>query len=422
MSGDDVVVVGAGLAGLSAAVELANAGRRVRVIERRGAAGGRCGAFVHDGHRFTVGCNDFGRRIVADLRELGAPVAFTASTVDIHLGDVRIGSASPLSTLGFVLRHAPGLVRLVRGVRARRAPTVGALVDQHVRDDAIAGLVGLIAYAIGTPLHRWRTDDLAADFAKANAYGHDRAVVPVDGVQAIVDALVHRLHCRGGELRTELDVAAIERDASGWVVHGERGETLPASAVISSMAPRERAAADAPAGLAAAQCLFVLRGDFVWGRARTSIVMPAGAPTWLDELDAGSWPSQLGFHGFRDHHDAEATTVTAYLLAPRGVGTFSDSLREALLGRIVDGLDRVRPGFAAAVRHAALLDPDAYARRHGLRSELATPRCAAGPLPTRDETTGVLRIGNGVGAPGEHANAAMLSGRRAAAIALRGGA
>lgn len=420
MNGDDVVVVGAGLAGLSAAVELANAGRRVRVIERRAVAGGRCGTFVHADHRFTVGCNDFGRRIVSDLRELGAPVAFTPSTVDIHLGDVRIGSGSPLGTLGFVLRHAPGLVRLVRGVRARRAPTVGALLDAFVRDDAIAGLVGLIAYAIGTPLHRWRTDDLAADFAKANAYGHDRAVVPVDGVQAIVDALVRRLHERGGELRTELGCAALERDAGGWVVHGDHGETMPAAAVISSMAPRERASASEPAGLAVAQCLFVLRGDFAWGRVRTSIVMPAGAPTWLAELDAGGWPAQLAFHGFRDHQDAEATTVTAYFLAPRGVGSFSDAVRATMLGRVVDGLDRVRPGFAAAVRHAALLDPDDYTRRHGLRSELANARCDAGPLPSRDATTGVLRIGNGVGAPGEHANAAMLSGRRAAAMVLRG--
>ena len=30
------------------------------------------------------------------------------------------------------------------------------------------------------------------------------------------------------------------------------------------------------------------------------------------------------------------------------------------------------------------------------------------------------RLGNGIGAPGEHANAAMLSGRRAAALLLRG--
>jgi phytoene dehydrogenase-like protein len=417
----DVVVIGAGLAGLTAAVELANAGRCVRVLERRAVAGGRCGQFVHADRRFTVGCNDFGRRIIADLQELGAPVAFVPSTVDIHLGDARIGNATTLGTIGFALRHAPGLVHLMQSMRARRAPTVGALIEQHVRDPAIAGLVGLIAYAIGTPLHRWRTDDLAADFAKANAYGHDRTVVPVDGVQAIVDALLRRLHAQGGEVHTDVGGAAIDRDGEGWLVRTSGGNDVHARAVISSLPPTERATATEPAGLAAVQCLFVLGGDFDWGPVRTSIVMPGGAPDWLAELDAGQWPVDFGFHGFRDHTDADATTVTAYFLAPRGVGTFPEPMRRSMLGRIVSGLDRVRPGFEAAVRVAAMLDPDAYVQRHGLRSELASPRCdAPGPLPTRDPSTGLLRVGNGIGAPGEHANAAMLSGRRAAALLLRG--
>lgn len=419
MSGE-VVVIGAGLAGLTAAVELANAGRRVRVLERRAVAGGRCGHFVHAGRRFTVGCNDFGGRIAADLRDLGVSVPFAPSTVDIRLGDARVGHASALGTVGFALRHAPGLWRLVRGVRARRASTVGELLDRHVRDPAVAGIAGLIAYAIGTPLHRWRTADLAADFAAANAYGHDRTLVPVDGAQAIVDGLVGRLRARGAEVCTETGCAAVERDGARWVVHTTAGDTLPAAAVVSSMPPAERAAATEPAGLAAAQCLFVLRGGFAWGATRTSIVMPVGAPDWLAELDAGSWPARFGLHGFRDHADADATTVTAYFLAPRGLTTFSEDVRRATLGRVVAALDRARPGFEAAVREAELLDPDAYAKRHGLGSELATPRGAGdGPLPTRDPASGVLRVGNNVGAPGDHANAAMLSGRRAAAALLR---
>lgn len=59
-------------------------------------------------------------------------------------------------------------------------------------------------------------------------------------------------------------------------------------------------------------------------------------------------------------------------------------------------------------------------RRHGRPIELGNARCdGPGPLPTRDATTGFLRVGNGVGAPGEHANAAMLSGRLAAAMLNR---
>ncbi|MGN6474438.1 MAG: FAD-dependent oxidoreductase, partial [Mycobacteriales bacterium] len=52
---DHVVVVGAGLGGLSAALRLAGAGRRVTVIEREAVPGGRAGRLEVDGFRFDTG-------------------------------------------------------------------------------------------------------------------------------------------------------------------------------------------------------------------------------------------------------------------------------------------------------------------------------------------------------------------------------
>ena len=46
---DHVVVVGAGLAGLSAALRLAGAGRKVTVVEREAVPGGRNGLLEKDG-------------------------------------------------------------------------------------------------------------------------------------------------------------------------------------------------------------------------------------------------------------------------------------------------------------------------------------------------------------------------------------
>ena len=45
---DHVVVVGAGLAGLSAAMRLAGAGRKVTVVERESVPGGRNGLLKKD--------------------------------------------------------------------------------------------------------------------------------------------------------------------------------------------------------------------------------------------------------------------------------------------------------------------------------------------------------------------------------------
>jgi phytoene desaturase len=52
---DHVVVVGAGLAGLSAALRLAGAGRKVTVIERESVPGGRNGLLKKDGYSFDTG-------------------------------------------------------------------------------------------------------------------------------------------------------------------------------------------------------------------------------------------------------------------------------------------------------------------------------------------------------------------------------
>ena len=52
---DHVVIVGAGLAGLSAALRLAGAGRTVTVLEREAVPGGRAGVLDDGGYRFDTG-------------------------------------------------------------------------------------------------------------------------------------------------------------------------------------------------------------------------------------------------------------------------------------------------------------------------------------------------------------------------------
>ena len=52
---DDVVIVGAGLAGLSCALRLAGAGRNVTILERESVPGGRAGLLDDSGFRFDTG-------------------------------------------------------------------------------------------------------------------------------------------------------------------------------------------------------------------------------------------------------------------------------------------------------------------------------------------------------------------------------
>src|SRR4030088_1263694 len=76
MSSKSVIVVGGGLAGLSSAVALAEAGHRVRLLEKRPHLGGRAASYVLPGgehvdncQHVTLGCctnlEDFYRRVGA---------------------------------------------------------------------------------------------------------------------------------------------------------------------------------------------------------------------------------------------------------------------------------------------------------------------------------------------------------------------
>jgi phytoene dehydrogenase-like protein len=51
----NIVVIGAGIGGLAAAIRLANAGQRVTILEARAEAGGLAGSVEIDGHRFDAG-------------------------------------------------------------------------------------------------------------------------------------------------------------------------------------------------------------------------------------------------------------------------------------------------------------------------------------------------------------------------------
>ena len=77
MTSRSVLVVGAGVAGITAATHLARAGLHVTVVEKDAAPGGRCGRFVRDGHRFDTGPTLFVMPLLyaSEFRALGVSLA-----------------------------------------------------------------------------------------------------------------------------------------------------------------------------------------------------------------------------------------------------------------------------------------------------------------------------------------------------------
>src|SRR5262245_7505289 len=140
MSRPDVIVIGAGVAGLSAAVRLAQRGARVLVVEERKRLGGRTTAFpdprtgevVDNGQHVVFGCY---HETFAFLEAIGAAEDVTLdATLDLEIVD-RAGQRSRLrsASLPAPFHLVGGLLRWrALGVRDRLAALRLGLVLRHL--------------------------------------------------------------------------------------------------------------------------------------------------------------------------------------------------------------------------------------------------------------------------------------------------
>jgi phytoene dehydrogenase-like protein len=411
----DAIVVGAGLAGMSAALRLAGAGRSVLVIDRRRVAGGRCGAFELDGHRFTVGCNDFGRRMARELEQLGARVDFAPGSNVFDFDGLRLRIPPTAATLIRILPNVPSVARAVLRVVKGGTRLLGELFDERDRKGLGFQLISLLGYALGTPPQYLRADLVLADYSKQYDYGHFDMVVPVGGPQAITDAMVARCAQLDVELLLDAEVTDVRRDGACFVVRTSRGAQRARAIVTThNPAPRRRA------GLKVAQLLFALPKEVPFVGARVLAFCPARADRWIGELDAGRFPETFGFHVFDNEETGPSRTLTGFLLAPRGMDRFDSALRERILEDVERRVGAYVPGFASHLAYRRLLDPAEYEALHGVSPSLSHDIYDAGqdPLPIAGDEPDLYRIGNAVAPPGDHANAAVLSGIWAAEHAL----
>ena len=269
----DVVVVGAGFAGLSAASAVADAGRRVLVLEARPRLGGRATAFadrvtgelVDNGQHVLFGCYkqtfEFLGRIGADGHVRRQP-ALSVPFLD------RMGVRSllecpalppPMHLLGAVLRwkamswrDRASVLRMVPSLRAaRRAlsttgrvsidgePTVSAWLRERGQTEKLtAWLWEPLALAA---LNQSPDEALATPFARvlAEMFGPDRAAsaiaLPVRPLHEMyaepARAFIER---RGGEVRTGA-LARVLTDGTRVTGVDVRGERIPSSRVVAAV-------------------------------------------------------------------------------------------------------------------------------------------------------------------------------------------
>ena len=179
---DRVVVVGAGLAGLAAALHLAGRGREVTVIERGTHPGGRAGRLNAGGYRFDTG-----------------PSVLTMPDL----------LAEPLAAVGEELTDRLDLIRLDPAYRAAFADgsTLDVHTDAEAMTDAVAAFAGPDEAAGYQRLRAWLTELYQQEFSQFIAANFDSPL-------SLVTPSLARLVALGAFRRLE--------PAVGRFIHDER--------------------------------------------------------------------------------------------------------------------------------------------------------------------------------------------------------
>jgi len=272
----DVAVVGAGWAGLSASVRLAQAGRRVLVLDAAPAPGGRareaqldfgCGAVTLDaGQHLLVGAYRESLALARLLHDGALPVdRFALALRDTAGLDLRAARLPAPLHLAVGLLRARGLahaervamLRLMTGLRrdgwrAAQGETVAQLLARLHQPGALGERLWspLCMAALNTVPEQACAGAFAAvlrDTLGATREASD-FVLPRTTLGALIAAPAEQwLRARGARLRWGTTARAIAPLAGGWRLHVGRGEpAIDAAQLVLAVPPHVAARLLAP--------------------------------------------------------------------------------------------------------------------------------------------------------------------------------
>ncbi|GAB7191173.1 phytoene desaturase family protein [Kineococcus sp. NUM-3379] len=337
-----IVVVGAGLGGLSAAARLAALGHAVTVCERSGDLGGKLGRFSRDGFTFDTGPSlltlpavqrDLFLKTGAPLESVldlvpldpacgyrfadgtrldmpGGSLPAVSAAVDAALGPgtgtqwtaflARAGAIWDVAREPFLENPLQGprtLLRLARDTRAVRtvAPwaSLRSLGARYLDDPRLRVLLDRYATYSGSDPRR-----APAALATVPYVEHTFGAWYVrGGLRRLAEAVAERAAERGAVLRTGTEVAAVL--AEGGRVAGVRlagGEHLPADVVVSGvdaahlyrdLLPRPRLRPPARRRSSSGLVLMLALRGRTPGLRHHNVLFPADYDAEFDDLAAG---------------------------------------------------------------------------------------------------------------------------------------
>ena len=417
----EVVVVGGGIAGLTAAIGSAVGGARVTLCERSGRLGGRAVSRNHDGFVFNVGVHAVYTggafsRLLSDL-DIGYGYGTPTDVSGLDDGRLERLPTTPwrlLRTRRFTLAQKVALVRFFAAVRMANPTELGDVsvedfVATRVSEASVARFLRALACRWSTA-GRW-TSSAPTCSSTGSPVGSRDPVHYVDGGwQTIVDQLAARADAEGVDVRTAAPVVdLVTRRGRVVGVRLRDGQDRPSAVVVLATPPAVAAGLLDRAGLAAPGArVRELTGARVASldvalsalpRPESPVVQDLGSPRFLTTQSRYASVAPAG----------GAVVSTFLQLDPRHTGD-PRSHRAELEGL----LDAAQPGWRErVVRQQYLPDIEACG---------ALPLAATGGMRGRPPVdlavgSGVLLAGDWVGAEGYLADAAAASGVTAARLA-----
>ena len=260
----DVVVIGAGIGGLTCAACLAKNGKKVKVFEQHYVPGGCCSSFKRGPFKFDAGVlhltggKESGafKRVLAAL-EMEDDLEFREQFQRFVFPDLTYDSSRDLESLPSKLRELfpqeeTGIVKLFGIIKSiyediRQLPTLSPLIsqyknssfqellDSYINDVKLKSLISA-NWHLWHPMWKNSAIDYAALMVTEQLRGY---YYPIGGIQTIPDAFVRVLHKHGGEIEYRTFVEKIIVDNNCAIgIETTKGKRVRAAKVVSNVAAR----------------------------------------------------------------------------------------------------------------------------------------------------------------------------------------